>query len=222
MKYLRYLDVSGNRMERLPDWIVGLSNLETLDLSWYQSLMELPRDIKKMFNLRHLIFEGCSRLTGMPRGIGELNGVRTLNRFVLSENNCLGRGGGLAKLGTLNELRGDLQIWNLRHEKDVMSESNVGRPLKDKHHLHSLELIWKEGEDVKAVDEEDIIMSMEELQPHSNLKQLSVLHYGGVRFTSWFSSLINIVHLTLWDCERCHLPPLDHLPSLKSLELRWL
>ncbi|XP_048442486.1 disease resistance protein RGA2, partial [Pyrus x bretschneideri] len=219
MKHLRYLDLSWNPMERLPDWIVGLWNLETLDLSHCRELVELPRDIKKMINLRHLILEDCWRLSGMPRGIGELNGVRTLNRFVLSESNCLGRGGsaGLAELGTLNELRGHLEIDKLRH---VVSESNVGTPLKDKQHLHSLTLRWKYEEDVRGVDEEDIIKSMEVLQPHSNLKQLSVYGYRGVRFASWFSSLTNIVNLALYWCERCQrLPPLDHLPSLKSLTL---
>ncbi|TQE13011.1 hypothetical protein C1H46_001386 [Malus baccata] len=222
MKHLRYLDLSKNPIERLPDWIVGLSNLETLDLSWCHRLVELPRDIKKMINLRHLILECCWGLSGMPRGIGELNGVRTLNRFVLSESNCLGRGGsaGLAELGTLNELRGHLEIDELSHEKDVVSESNVGTPLKDKQHLQSLGLAWKKGVDVSAVDEEDIIKSMEVLQPHSNLKQLLVFGYSGVRFASWFSSLINIVNLTLYWCKRCqHLPPLDLLPSLKKLEL---
>ncbi|XP_068329260.1 putative disease resistance protein RGA4 [Pyrus communis] len=61
---------------------------------------------------------------------------------------------------------------------------------------------------------------MEVLQPHSNLKQLIVWFYGGVRFASWFSSLINIVNLELLFCTRCQrLPPLDHLPSLKSLTM---
>ncbi|TQE13012.1 hypothetical protein C1H46_001387 [Malus baccata] len=220
MKHLRYLDLSVNLMKRLPDWMVGLSNLETLDLTWCEWLVELPRDIKKMINLRHLMLEGCWGLSGMPRGIGELKGVRTLNRFVLSESNCLGRGGsaGLAELGTLNQIRGGLEIDKLSHH--VVSESHVGTPLKDKQHLHSLKLFWNFREDVKAVDEEDIIKSMEVLQPHSNLKHLSVRYYGGVRFASWFSSLINIVNLRLYKCERCqHLPPLDHLPSLKCLDL---
>ncbi|KAM2058983.1 hypothetical protein ACFX16_031506 [Malus domestica] len=225
VKHLRYLDLSDNDgIKRLPDWIVGLSNLETLDLSRCDRLVELPRDIKKMINLRHLLLQGCNGLTRMPRGLGELNGLRTLNRFVLSENNSLLRdsAAGLGELGRLKELRGELEIKNLRHEKDVMSESNVGTPLKEKQHLHSLYLGWKHGEDVNAIDEKDILMSMEVLQPHSNLKKLSVFDYGGVRFASWFSSLINLVDLRLWGCHRCqHLPPLDHFPSLKILQLGW-
>ncbi|XP_050153956.1 putative disease resistance protein RGA3 [Malus sylvestris] len=215
MKHLRYLDLSCNYgIKKLPDWIVGLSNLETLDLSDCMGLVELPRDIKKMINLRHLIMKGFVKLTGMPRGIGELNGVRTLNRF------ALGRGAGLGELGSLKELRGGLFIDILRQEKDVVSESHVGTPLKDKQHLQSLVLLWNSTEDVKAVDEEDIIKSMEVLQPHSNLKHLSVRCYRGVRFASWFSSLMNIVGLELSGCKRFqHLPPLDHFPSLKSLSL---
>ncbi|KAM1064628.1 hypothetical protein EV2_029431 [Malus domestica] len=224
MKHLRYLDLSYNPIKRLPDWIDGLPNLETLDLSGCENLVELPRGIKKMINLRHLILEGCVKLTRMPRGIGELNGLRTLDTFALSKNNSMLRdSAGLGELGRLKELRGELLITNLRHENDVMAESNGGAPLKEKQHLCSLSLVWKDGEDENSVDEKDIIMSMEVLQPHSNLKELSVWYYGGVRFVSWFSSLINIVNLKLVNCERCQqLPALDHLPSLKSLKLKEL
>ncbi|CAN6719034.1 unnamed protein product [Malus baccata var. baccata] len=177
-----------------------------------------------MINLRHLILEKCGELTRMSRGLGELTGLGTLGTFALSKNNYLWRGSaGLGELRRLKELRGELDIINLRHVKDVMLESNVGAPVNEKQHLHSLNLNWKRGEDVNAVDEKDIIMSMEVLQPHSNLKELSVWFYGGLRFASWFSSLINIINLRLHYCERCqNLPPLDHLPSLKYLELSHL
>ncbi|CAN6703121.1 unnamed protein product [Malus baccata var. baccata] len=221
MKHLRYLDLRHNLIKRLPDWIVELSNLETLDLSGCENLVEMPRDIKKMINLRHLNLKDCCELARIPRGLGELIGLRTLGTFALRENNSLWRdSASLGDLGRLNELRGELDIRNLRHRKDVLSESNGGALLKEKQHLRSLGLFWKRGENVGAVDEKVIIMSMEVLQPHSNLKEFSVWFYCGVRFASWFSSLINIVNLKLSFCERCqHLPPLDHLPSLKFLQL---
>ncbi|CAL8113797.1 unnamed protein product [Prunus armeniaca] len=229
MKHLRYLDLSLNPIERLPNWIVKLQNLETLDLKLCQSLVELPRDIKKLINLRHLILEGCVRLAQIPPGLGELTRLRTLSKFVLSKNNSMLRdSAGLSELGKLKDLRGELQIRNLRYKKDMVSELNYdGAVLKEKRHLYSLTLHWMgiERENSDAVEEESdvIIKSMEALQPHSSLKQLALVCYMGARFASWFHSLTNIVNLRLYGCIRCqHLPPLDHLPFLKRLELRWL
>ncbi|XP_008245605.1 PREDICTED: putative disease resistance protein RGA3, partial [Prunus mume] len=226
MKHLRYLDLSFNPIERLPNWIVELQNLETLDLKWCQSLVELPRDIKKLINLRHLILEFCYKLARIPPGLGELTRLRTLSKFVLSKNNSMLRdSAGLSELGKLKDLRGKLEIRNLGYKKDIVSELNYdGAVLKEKRHLYSLTLHWMqiERENSDAVEEESdvIIKSMEALQPHSSLKQLTLLNYMGARFASWFHSLTNIVNLGLYDCDRCqHLPPLDHLPFLKSLVL---
>ncbi|XP_016652641.1 PREDICTED: putative disease resistance protein RGA1 [Prunus mume] len=226
MKHLRYLDLSFNPIERLPNWIVELQNLETLDLKWCQSLVELPRDIKKMKNLRHLILQYCDNLARIPRGLGELTCLRTLSKFVLSENSSMSKdSAGLSELGKLKDLRGKLEIINLGYKKDMVSELNYdGAVLKEKRHLYSLTLHWMgiERENSDAVEEESdvIIKSMEALQPHSSLKELVLEGYPGARFASWFHSLTNIVNLGLYDCDRCqHLPPLDHLPFLKSLTL---
>ncbi|KAL6288484.1 hypothetical protein ACE6H2_005994 [Prunus campanulata] len=227
MKHLRYLDLSDNkRMERLPNWIVKLQNLETLDLSRCDSLVELPRDIKKLINLRHLILKNCDDLAQIPRGLGELTCLRTLSIFVFGENKSMLRdSAGLSELGKLKDLRGELEIRNLRCEQDMVSELNYdGAVLNEKRHLYSLTLHWMciERENSDAVEEESdvIIKLMEALQPHSSLKKLVVDGYPGARFASWFRSLTNIVNLELSDCDRCqHLPPLDHLPFLKSLKL---
>ncbi|KAI5341803.1 hypothetical protein L3X38_009678 [Prunus dulcis] len=220
MKHLRYLDLSGNLIKRLPNWIVKLQNLETLDLNSCRFLVELPRDIKKLINLRHLILANCDNLAWIPRGLGELTHVRTLNTFVLSENKSMLRdSAGLSELGKLNNLRGELKIKNLRCEPDMVSV------LKEKQHLYSLALYWMhiERENNDAEESDVIIKSMEALQPHSSLKELVVDGYPGARLASWFHSLTNIVNLKLSDCDRCqHLPPLDHLPFLKSLHLSGL
>ncbi|XP_020411702.1 disease resistance protein RGA2-like isoform X1 [Prunus persica] len=224
LKHLRYLDLSGNPIKRLPNWIVKLQNLETLDLNCCRVLVELPRDIKKLINLRHLILANCDNLAWIPRGLGELTHVRTLNTFVLSENKSMLRdGAGLSELGKLKDLRGELKIMNLRCEQDMVSELNYDcAVLKEKRHLYSLTLYWMhiERENNDAEENDVIIKSMEALQPHSSLKELVVNRYPGVRFASWFHSLTNIVNLILSNCDRCqHLPPLDHLPFLKSLHL---
>ncbi|CAB4298477.1 unnamed protein product [Prunus armeniaca] len=132
---------------------------------------------------------------------------------------------GLSELGRLKDLRGELEIRNLRYKKDMVSELNYdGAVLKEKRHLYSLTLHWmgieRENSDVVEEESDVIIKSMEALQPHSSLKQLVLEGYPGARFASWFHSLTNIVNLGLYDCDRCqHLPPLDHLPFLKSLVL---
>ncbi|XP_020411991.1 disease resistance protein RGA2-like [Prunus persica] len=224
MKHLRYLDLSGNPIKRLPNWIVKLQNLETLDLNSCLLLVELPRDIKKLINLRHLILANCDNLAWIPRGLGELTRLRTLNNFVLSENKSMLRdSAGLSELGKLKNLRGELEIKNLRCEQNIMSELNYDcAVLKEKRHLYSLTLYWKR-ENNDAEESDVIIKSMEALQPHSSLKELGVHGYPGARLASWFHSLTNIVNLTLFDCYRFqHLPPLDHLPFLKCLDLHGL
>ncbi|KAI5341817.1 hypothetical protein L3X38_009692 [Prunus dulcis] len=204
MIHLRYLDLSGNPIKRLPNWIVKLQNLETLDLNCCRFLVELPRDIKKLINLRHLILANCDNLAWIPRGLGELTHICTLNTFVLSENKSMLRdSAGLNELEKLKDLRGELKIKNLRCEQDMVSELNYDcAVLKEKRHLYWLALHWMhiERENNDAEESDVIIKSMEALQPHSSLKQLVVNGYPGAKFASWFHSLTNIVYLTLSDC----------------------
>ncbi|XP_034197936.1 putative disease resistance protein RGA3 [Prunus dulcis] len=224
MIHLRYLDLSDNKeMERLPNWIVKLQNLETLDLSRCESLVELPRDIKKLINLRHLILKRCYKLARIPRGLGELSSICTLSRFVLSEKKFMLRDcAGLSELGKLNDLRGELEIINLRYKKDMVSELNYdGAVLKEKRHLYSLTLHWMhiESENSDVVEEESdvIIKSTEALQPHSCLKELTLKDYMGAGFASWFHSLPNIVNLTIWHCPKLASLP-EGMGNLKSLQ----
>ncbi|XP_062119344.1 putative disease resistance protein RGA1 [Humulus lupulus] len=121
----------------------------------------------------------------------------------------------------LNNLRGDLEVINLSHEKDVATEYGSAE-LKDKKYLRSLTLEWDSHVEI---DEAEAIvgyeMSMEGLQPHENLLELTLTNYGGVKVSTWLSSLTNLVNLTLKDCKKCeYLVSLNQFHCLKVLNLQ--
>ncbi|KAL4601289.1 hypothetical protein ACB092_11G261100 [Castanea dentata] len=223
LKHLRYLDLSMNKdIEMLPNSIVKLYNLQTLKLSECKNLKELPRNINKLVNLRFLEIDGCSGLTHMPNGLGELTNLQTLSRFVMSKGmiDSVPRSyGRLKELNKLNELRGNLSIENLKQVKDVALEYKDAN-LKEKQLLDKLDLSWVEVN----IDETDVgDMSVEALQPHKNLKALSLNRYGGVIFPVWLETLTNLVEFGLDSCKKCqYLPPLDQFPSLKIIALNRL
>ena len=95
--------------------------------------------------------------------------------------------------------------------------------MKVKIHLQDLTLSWIEED----VDEPNIGYteeSLEVLLPHgplSNLQQLCLNEYGGVKIPSGISLLSNLVNFSLCGCNRCqHLPPSNQFHSLKTLYLR--
>nr|CAN74365.1 hypothetical protein VITISV_002581 [Vitis vinifera] len=79
---LRYLYLSRVGFEVLPSGITSLQNLQTLKLS-YCPLIELPRNIRKMINLRHLEIHGCLGLKYMPCRLGELKTLRLTFLYAL-------------------------------------------------------------------------------------------------------------------------------------------
>nr|XP_048333077.1 putative disease resistance protein RGA3 [Ziziphus jujuba var. spinosa]XP_048333078.1 putative disease resistance protein RGA3 [Ziziphus jujuba var. spinosa]XP_048333079.1 putative disease resistance protein RGA3 [Ziziphus jujuba var. spinosa] len=228
LKHLRYLDLSENGdIKRLPNSITKLQNLLTLKLSYCGDLVELPRDLKKLVNLRHLENHGCDSLTHMPSGLGQLTYLHTLNEFVVKKGiDSTGKQhnrhvGGLNELMELNNLRGELFIRNLGYGEDASIEYKDAK-LKEKQHLHHLKLHWPErsGDHVDAREAADYEITLESLQPHANLKELSLIDYKGVRLASWLPSLTTLDTLLLAQCEKIeNVLPLRQLPCLKSLQL---
>ncbi|KAK4591976.1 hypothetical protein RGQ29_016446 [Quercus rubra] len=226
LRHLRYLDLSDNSIEILPNSITRLHNLQTLRLSRCP-IKKLPKKINKLVNLRYLEMDECQDLTHMPCGIGQLTKLRTLSQFVISESTCfaLRPNGRLKELYKLNELRGSLEIRGLRHGKDAALESKDAN-MKEKQHLQGLTLRWINENDVDesnvGYDEESLVA----LLPHgppSNLQELCLTRYWGVKFPSAISSLSNLVNLSLEECNKCqHLPPLEQFHSLKTLSLNFM
>ncbi|KAB5553428.1 hypothetical protein DKX38_010739 [Salix brachista] len=218
LKHLKYLDLSNNEMEALPNSVTNLVNLQVLKLTSCMLLHELPRDIHKQINLKHLDNAYCRNLQYMPSGIGKLTSLQTLSCFVVAKKRSpeCKMVGGLDELCSLNELRGSLQIKVTGYERDSCISEFEGARLEDKQYLQSLTIKWRDIDMDSDIDLYDRMLRS--LQPNSSLQELGVEGYGGMRFPSWLSSLSNLVRIRLDGCRRLeHIPPLDGIPYLEEL-----
>ncbi|KAM5585210.1 putative disease resistance RPP13-like protein 1 [Rosa sericea] len=216
LKYLRHLDLSSTSIKKLPDEICSLYNLQTLLLRSCQALVELPTDLGRLINLRHLDIRG-TKIEKMPPRMGKMKDLQTLRgEFVLDKYT----GDNIVEIKELQQLRGTLWISGLRHIVHVTDAI-----MRKKEHLDELVLEWggKSDDTGDKQKERDVL---ENLQPHTNLKELKIRSYGGTRFAGWLedhSSLSNLVRLQLLDCGNClSLPSVEQLPSLQVLEIEGL
>ncbi|KAM5585158.1 putative disease resistance RPP13-like protein 1 [Rosa sericea] len=216
LKHLRHFDLSDSFIEKLPDAMCNLYNLQTLLLRRCRNLVKLPTDFGRLINLRHLDIRE-TWIKKMPPRMGKMKDLQTLRgKFVLDKYT----GDNIVEIKELQQLRGTLHISGLRnivHVKDAL-ETNI----RKKKHLNELVLEWggKSGDTDDKEKERDVL---ENLQPHTNLKELTIRSYGGTRFAGWLedlSSLSNLVRLRLLDCGNClSLPSVEQLPSLQELEI---
>ncbi|KAJ6370804.1 hypothetical protein OIU77_001333 [Salix suchowensis] len=221
--HLRYLDVSKSTIQKLPEGITSLQNLQTLDLSYCISLIQLPKGMKQMKSLVYLDITGCDALRFMPCGIGQLTCLRKLGLFIVGEE----EGHHIGELERLNNLAGNLKITDLDNVQNITDARSAN--LKSKTALLSLTLSWeKNGPDWMCYkrsplnNEEEVLGA---LQPHSNLKKLKLIGYCGSKFPSnWMMNLNlmlpNLVEMNITGCPNCEqLPPFGKLQLLKSLKL---
>ncbi|RVW28362.1 putative disease resistance RPP13-like protein 1 [Vitis vinifera] len=123
----------------------------------------------------------------------------------------------IGELGELSDIGGRLAISEMQNVECARDALRAN--MKDKRHLDELSLEWSD-EGTNDVIQRGVLNN---LQPHPNLKQLTIVGYPGVAFPGWIggrSSLSNLVTLELWTCQNCSsLPPLGQLPSLKHLSI---
>ncbi|KAL7234130.1 hypothetical protein ACSBR1_017679 [Camellia fascicularis] len=209
--HLRYLDLSNARIKKLPEVVCTVYNLQTLLLSNCYLLTTLPMEIGKLILLRHLDISG-SKLIEMPMQMCRLKGLQHLTNFVVGK--C--SGSGIDELKEFHHLRAKLTIsglQNVRSGRDALEAK-----LKKKEHLEEIVLGWGNTTE-NSQNEREVL---ENLQPHTNLKRLTITRYGGTRFPEWLGdhSYSNIVSLFLYECDHCFsLPPLGQLSSLKHLHI---
>ncbi|KAK8619083.1 hypothetical protein V6N13_133050 [Hibiscus sabdariffa] len=221
LKHLRYFDISRTYIRRLPKSITQLYLLETLRLLRCFELEQLPGEMKILVNLRHLyISDGCH----VPVEVGCLTSLQMLPVFKVG----IERGRGIVELGFLVELRGELVIDGLENVRD--KEEARGARLWEKKKLHKLTYKWNNERKGCSKHEE----VLEGLEPHSNLKSLSIEHYKGGYYPSWLSQKtggdpsaafqpMSLVELHLLCCKNVkNLPSLGQYPNLKFLEIKHL
>ncbi|PON74398.1 NB-ARC domain containing protein, partial [Parasponia andersonii] len=218
LKHLRYLNLSGTKVERIPDSICTLYNLQTMLLSNCDQLTQLPKNMKRLINLRHLD-TSYSPLEEMPLGMCSLKNMQTLTDFVLGKVTDNERKPGFAsikELGELHHLQGKLCISRLQNTCNVEDVLNAN--LKGKEKLSELALEWG-GQTTDARKDKRVL---EALRPHINLEKLTICTFRGSHFPNWVgdSSFSCIIYVHLNYNEHCSsLPPLGQLPSLLELEI---
>uniref|UniRef100_A0A1D1ZFX9 Putative disease resistance protein RGA1 n=1 Tax=Anthurium amnicola TaxID=1678845 RepID=A0A1D1ZFX9_9ARAE len=126
----------------------------------------------------------------------------------------------MGELRNMNEPWGKFCIQNLHRVKTRKEATEAA--LKNKRYVRMLEMEWADDRKIDQVDnqlEESII---EELQPPSHLKDLTVKCYAGMHFPSWMnnSSISGLESIRLHRCiNLIPLPSVEHLSFLRTLEI---
>ncbi|KAJ6370795.1 hypothetical protein OIU77_001328 [Salix suchowensis] len=222
LKLLRYLDVSYSPIQKLPEGITSLQNLQTLDLRGCRDLIQLPEGMKHMKSLVYLDITDCDKLQSMPCEMGQLTCLRKLSLFIVGEE----EGRHINELDGLNNLAGELKITDLVNVKSVTEARSAN--LRSKRALVSLTLSWHgNGPDwiywKRSPPNNEAEGVLGELLPHSNLKKLRLIGYGGSKFPNWMMNLMlpNLVEIEIGACPSCEqLPPFWKLSFLKNLVLQ--
>ncbi|XP_071934170.1 putative disease resistance protein RGA3 [Coffea arabica] len=214
--HLRYVNLEYSPISILPDSLCKLYNLQTLTLS-DSKVKDLPKGMRDLISLRHLHFYTTNKEFQMPLNMGWLTCLQTLEFFNVGRE----KGRRIGELGSLNNLKGNLEIRNLELVKD--KEGAEEAKLSEKANLFRLELWWacdREGDNYK---DEDVL---DGLRPHPNLEELEMWHFMGDQFPRWLMDLPTttpppkLASLVFYGCNKCReLLPLQNFTSLIELEI---
>ncbi|KAI3985241.1 hypothetical protein MKX01_039486, partial [Papaver californicum] len=221
---LRSLDLEFTRITELPESLT--SNICKLEyVKFGVGFNKLPKDIKNWVELKRLEYWGYRWNQLMPRGIEKLTRLEVLIPFTArkEDNTCSynSSSSSIQELADLNSLQ-TLGIENLENVRGGKTEAETAK-LKDKQNIQFLYLQWNFNEEGEEMVVNNSSMVMEGLQPHPNLKKISIMCFPGLKTPKWMGSsscLPNLVELKLNDCKRC--TKLVGLGQLPCLQILWL
>ncbi|KAJ0093049.1 hypothetical protein Patl1_26464 [Pistacia atlantica] len=160
------------------------------------------------------MIDGCDRLSHLPDNIGLLLELQTLPIFIVGT----GKSQSLGQLYRL-ALRG-------RAKHSTVGKSNrTDANLRNRPKLRSIGFSWGSNHDESMMRNEDNTRLEAEgllkcLQPHRNLKTLTIEADPGGYFPRWIgaSEIPNLTNIELIYCKQCeHPPPLGQLPFLNVI-----
>ncbi|CAL5381168.1 unnamed protein product [Camellia sinensis] len=214
LKHLRYLDVSGSRITKLPDIVITLYNLQVLFLKFCHQLQKLPLNMGRLVNLRHFDMTGVHIPSSeeMSLHIGKLINLQTLSNFMVGKD-C---GRKIGELKNLSHIRGAIHISRLENVSGVKDARDAN--LMSKEELKELSLGWDESHS----SQNDIVERnvLDVMRPFKLLEQLTISGYRSTKFPNWVGdvSFSKMVFMRLKGSKCCtSLPPLGQLPLLKDL-----
>uniref|UniRef100_A0A0D9WI37 Uncharacterized protein n=1 Tax=Leersia perrieri TaxID=77586 RepID=A0A0D9WI37_9ORYZ len=212
LKMLRYLNLSGTGITVLPSSIGKLFSLQTLKLKNCHVLEYLPESITNLVNLRWLAAR-IELVTGIAR-IGNLTCLQKLEEFIVRKD----KGYKISELKTMNCIGGRICIKNL---ETVDSAEEAGEAsLSKKTRISILDLVWSDRRHLTSEEANQDKEILEQLQPHCELRELTVKAFAGFYFPKWLSGLSHLQTIHLSDCTSCSiLPALGELPLLKFLDI---
>uniref|UniRef100_A0A0E0I0T0 NB-ARC domain-containing protein n=1 Tax=Oryza nivara TaxID=4536 RepID=A0A0E0I0T0_ORYNI len=245
LKYLHVLDLGGTEIRYIPRTLEFLVHLRLLNLSLTR-IIELPESINYLRNLQFLGLRYCNWLHTLPKGIGNLHRLQTLDLRGTSLHQVLPSLVNLKQLSTLHGFtvnrtpipEDDPSGWPLEHLKDlnalrslqilkmekVSDFSRVKEAMLEmKCQLKDLEICCSNDDRLAEAREDDsrtLKQIFDSLSPPQCLKSLKIVSYYAKHFPNWLPCLTNLQRLVLSDCKFCeHMPDLSKLNQLKFLTI---
>ncbi|XP_037466369.1 putative disease resistance protein RGA3 [Triticum dicoccoides] len=216
--HLRYLCLGTKygREIHLPLAISRLYHLRILDLGWWYSCCDLPKDLSNLAKLHHFYTPSDELHSGICN-VGNLRLLEELKVFRVSKES---EGFEPKQLEHLTELR-ELGIYNLENMQTEEEASKAN--LMEKNYLERLTLDW----DSRRSNTEPVMEAvvLESLQPHRYLQELCIKGHGCPSCPTWLGDDLAVealqsLHLSgvSWQC----LPSLGKMFDLRKLVLEYI
>lgn len=171
LRFLRYLNLHGNKLKALPPEVGNLTSLEQLYLFGNEIAGSIPPEVGKLINLRDLAI-GLNKLTGsLPQ---EMRNMASLKNLGLSHNSI----SDISALSGMSGLR-----WLYLESNDIS-----GRLPEGMGRLTNLESLYIDYNNITDISE---------VSGMTNLRELS-LYFNRVMDISALLGLTNLQSVTLW------------------------